>query len=344
MSMDVKDLGIITRFNGMDIHQTKHYVKLYINKMLATHAWLLKAPPPKQPIPLPPEAEFVKELENAVPPNTQQEQEALQKLMGFSYRSVIGELIWPMVKCRPDFAPHIIKLSQYLNNPAKQHYDAARLLADYLAATITEGIYYWRDEPIDTLPEGDIPTLHPDNHIVQAEMNLSGELEGLVDSDWAADTVKRKSITGLIIMFAGGAIPYKSKYQEVIALSTTEAEFVAACDAAKVILFIRSILEDLGIAQPDATTLFEDNQGALLMANAQQPTRRTRHMEIKHFSLLEWVEKDLILLKAISTHDNAADAMTKFLPRQLFFRHYDTYMGRRIPKYASANQNNSFHL
>ena len=91
-------------------------------------------------------------------------------------------------------------------------------------------------------------------------------------------------------MFAGGAIAYKSKYQEVIALSTTEAEFVAACDAAKIILFLRSILEDLGLSQTHATTLFEDNNGALMMANAQQPTRRTRYMDIKHLSLLDWVE------------------------------------------------------
>ena len=93
-------------------------------------------------------------------------------------------------------------------------------------------------------------------------------------------------------MFAGGAIAYKSKYQEVIALSKTEAEFVAACDAAKIILFLRSFLEDLGIPQEEATVLHEDNAGALLMANAQQPTRRTRHMDIKHFSLLDWVERD----------------------------------------------------
>jgi hypothetical protein len=331
MSMDVKDLGVITRFNGMDIHQTRFYIKItcekYIHKMLQSHNWLHRGPLPNQPIPLPAEAEFVKTIEQAIPPATQMEQQNLQKEMGFSYRSVIGELIWPMVKCRPDFAPHVIKLSQYLNNPATEHYQSARSLATYLAATITAGIYYWRNEPVTLLPIGEQPTLHPDNHEIQTELNNNGNLEGLVDSDWAANTLKRKSITGLIVMFAGGAVAYKSKYQDVIAMSTTEAEFVAACDAAKVILFLRSILEDLGIEQPDATTLFEDNNGALLMANAQQPTRRTRYMEIKHFSLLDWVEKDLIILRAISTHDNAADAMTKFLSRQLFYRHYDTYMG-----------------
>jgi hypothetical protein len=69
-----------------------------------------------------------------------------------------------------------------------------------------------------------------------------------------------------------------------------------------------------------------------MMANAQQPTRRTRHLDIKHFALLDWVERDLILLKTISTSDNAADAFTKPLSKQLFYRHYDTFMGRRIPK------------
>jgi hypothetical protein len=133
-------------------------------------------------------------------------------------------------------------------------------------------------------------------------------------------------------MLAGGAIAYKAKMQDVIALSSTEAEFVAACDAAKMILFFRSILEDLGIPQEEVTVLYEDNNGALMMANAQQPMRRTRHLDIKHFSLLDWVEKDLSILKAISTHDNASDAMTKMLPRQLFYRHRDTFMGRRIPE------------
>mmetsp|Transcript_22056 Transcript_22056/g.31604 ORF Transcript_22056/g.31604 Transcript_22056/m.31604 type:complete len:123 (+) Transcript_22056:550-918(+) len=122
-------------------------------------------------------------MEQATPPTTTSEQQQLQQAMGFSYRSVIGELIWPMVKCRPDFAPHVIKLSQYLNNPAKEHYAAARQLAEYLAATIDEGIYYWRDTPVDSLPEGPIPPLHTDNHTIAADLSATGDLEGLVESD-----------------------------------------------------------------------------------------------------------------------------------------------------------------
>ena len=68
-----------------------------------------------------------------------------------------------------------------------------------------------------------------------------------------------------------------------------------------------------------------------------QPTRQTRHMDIKHFSLLDWVEHDLIILQTISTTDNAADAMTKFLPKQVFYRHYDTYMCCCILKYVPTS-------
>ena len=70
-------------------------------------------------------------------------------------------------------------------------------------------------------------------------------------------------------------------------MSFTEAEFTAACDAAKAILYIRSILSVISIPQDEATTIFIDNNGALLMANAQQPTRCTRHMDIKHFALTD---------------------------------------------------------
>jgi hypothetical protein len=338
MTMDVKSLGLVERFNGLDILQTKWYIKIscekYLQKMLQEHGWTYQGPTPIMPIPLPSESEFVKSLENAIPPATISEAEQLKQEMGFNYRKVIGESLWPMVKARPDISPHIVKLSQFLDNPARVHYEAARTLMQYLSVTMDAGIYYWRETPIEDLPEGPLPTLHPDNYSMVTFGGASGELEGLVDSDWAGDTAKRKSISGILIMYAGGSIAYKSKFQDVIALSTTEAEFVAACEATKIILFFRSILEDLGLPQEHATVLYEDNSGALMMANAQQPTKRTRHMDIKHFSLLDWVERDLVLLHAIATHDNAADAMTKLLPKQLFYRHFDTYMGRRIPSYV----------
>jgi hypothetical protein len=151
---------------------------------------------------------------------------------------------------------------------------------------------------------------------------------GYVDSDWATDTSHYKSISGIAMLYAGGTIGYKCKYQDTIAHSSTEAEFVAACDAGKMILFFRPLLDDLGYEQPHATTLYNS---AMMMANAQQPTKRTRHIDIKHFSLLDWVEHDLMILTSITTSDNAADALNKPLAKQLFYRHTETLLDRRVP-------------
>ena len=117
-------------------------------------------------------------------------------------------------------------------------------------------------------------------------------------------------------------------------MSSTEAEFNAAAEAGKYILYVRSILEQLGIPQHHATTLYEDNQGALLMANAQQPTKRTRHMDIKTFVIQDWVLQDLIHLKRITTADKYADVMTKATARTLFYRHMNFILGKIPPLYT----------
>jgi uncharacterized protein Yka (UPF0111/DUF47 family) len=74
--------------------------------------------------------------------------------------------------------------------------------------------------------------------------------------------------------------------------------------------------------------LYEDNNGALMMANAQQPTQRTSHMDIKKFALLDWVEQDLLILRNVKTAENTADGLTKPLVKQLFYRHTETVLGK----------------
>ena len=96
-------------------------------------------------------------------------------------------------------------------------------------------------------------------------------------------------------------------------------------------LYFRSCLDDLNIPQYDATVIYEDNRGALFMANAQQTSPRTRHIDIREFALVDWVLQDLLILEGIKTADNCADTFTKALTRILFYRHNDTVMGRRIP-------------
>jgi hypothetical protein len=84
---------------------------------------------------------------------------------------------------------------------------------------------------------------------------------------------------------AGGTIAHKRKFQPTVAGSSTEAEFMAVYDAGKMILFVRSILWDLGIPQEVAMLLYEDNDACTAMGNAQKPTPRMQHIDIKYFSL-----------------------------------------------------------
>ena len=163
-------------------------------------------------------------------------------------------------------------------------------------------------------------------------------MHGAVDSDWAGDSSHRKSVTGIVLRLAGGTLLYKTKFQDCIATSSTEAEFTAACDAGKAILYVRSILDEINIPQDQATTLFIDNNGALMMGNAQQPTCRTKHMDIKKLVLQDWVQKELILMKRIGTHDNYSDALTKAMGRQLHYRHNEYILGKHIPSYCDFPQ------
>ena len=96
------------------------------------------------------------------------------------------------------------------------------------------------------------------------------------------------------------------------------------------------MLKELGYKQCDPTTLHIDNQGALFMANAEQPTRRTGHMETKTFATQQWIREENMLLKAVGTQNNAADHFSKALGRIKFYEQTDLIMGRNKPNNQSA--------
>jgi hypothetical protein len=133
---------------------------------------------------------------------------------------------------------------------------------------------------------------------------------------------------------AGGPIAYKSQLWPTVAQSSTESEFMLASAAGRATLYVRSILWDLDVPQFAATMMYEDNDGATAMANAGKPTSRSRHIDIKYYAIQEWVERDLIVLSRIDTSVNMSDHFTKPLPRILFYRHRDFYMGHVPPTYS----------
>lgn len=243
-----------------------------------------------------------------------------------------------MTVARPDISAAIIKLSQYSVNPARIHYQALRQLWKYLALTKSAGLHFWRKKPLVDLPFKKAEECVSASEVLDTipKMKQPRNLQGYVDSDWGSDRQHRRSVSGVAILLGGAVICYKTKYQPTVAGSSTEAEFAAASEAGKMILYLRSILFELGYEQHLPTVLYEDNSGALHMANAQQPTKRTRHMDIKHFMLQQWVLEDSLLLSPISTQNNISDAFTKCLGRIKFYEQFDVLMGRRVPHYVPS--------
>ena len=189
-------------------------------------------------------------------------------------------------------------------------------------------MHYWRDGEQTDLPLVASPDLLPDDYAVQHPNLSPKDPDAFVDSDWGGNTANRKSISGSTIFMAGVPLLYKTKMQPAVALSSTEVEFVAASETGNMVLYVRSILNDLGLYVKHATPMHIDNSGARQMANPQKPTRRTKHLDIRYFALTKWTERDLIILKPIPTSDNNSDALTG---RQLFTRHKSTLLGHSRP-------------
>jgi hypothetical protein len=127
------------------------------------------------------------------------------------------------------------------------------------------------------LPEDPLPCIHSTPH----DLLLDGRpdeavstLVGYMDSSWGDCLITRRSFSGCNMRLAGGPVGYKGQLLPTVALSSTEAEYMMACAAGHMSLYIRSILFDIGVPQEAATILYEDNDGATAMANAGKPTSR----------------------------------------------------------------------
>ena len=111
------------------------------------------------------------------------------------------------------------------------------------------------------------------------------------DADWAGDVNTRRSTSGYICRIGGTTISWKSKRQSIVALLSTEAEYVALCSATQEIVWLRSLLAAMGLEQKEATKLHEDNQGSISLSKNPRSHSRTKYIDIKFHYVREAVEK-----------------------------------------------------
>ena len=220
------------------------------------------------------------------------------EIKGCDYRAIVGCLLYIAKQTRPDVLATVSKLSRYLENPGKVHWMAAKRVLRYLKGTRELGLTFRRDA--DGL-----------------------QLLGACDADWANDVDDRRSTTGFAfrIQKEGAAISWNSKKHPTAAISSSEAAYQAMAAAVQEVLYLRSLLEEMGVKSEGATVIQEDNQSRIKMCKNPVMQKRTKHIDIKHHFVRERVEDGTVELQYCAMEDMCADLMTKALAKPKLEKH-----------------------
>ncbi len=182
-------------------------------------------------------------------------------------------------------------LARFNNNPGMAHWKAVKHLLRYLAGTL--------EMELELGPDPDC------NELIIA----------YADADHRGNKDNGKSTTGYIIKVGSGAVSWSSKLQPIVAFSTMEAEYVAACAAGKEIRWMQKLLEEMGYMVPKPTKLFMDNQSAISVAKNPEHHGRMKHLDLCFYWLRDKVEQGFIEPVYLQTDQMPADLLTKALPR-----------------------------
>ena len=202
------------------------------------------------------------------------------------YREAVGSLMYAALGTRPDIAFAVQTVSRFSTKPGPAHWEAVKRIFRYLKGTSELWLSYG-----------------------MKDMKLTGYTDA--DGSMAED---RHAISGYAFLIHGGAVSWSAKWQEIIALSTTEAEYVAITHAAKEALWLRSLIFQLFELDLEPTTLFSDNKSAIELTKDHQFHPRTKHIDIRFHFIWYIVENGSIRLIYCPTDDMIADTLTKALP------------------------------
>uniref|UniRef100_A0A2N9HM25 Integrase catalytic domain-containing protein n=1 Tax=Fagus sylvatica TaxID=28930 RepID=A0A2N9HM25_FAGSY len=203
------------------------------------------------------------------------------------YRQLVGSLVYLTVT-RPDisYAVHIV--SQFMAAPRSLHYAAVLRILRYLKGTLFHGLHF------------------------SSQSSLT--LQAYSDADWAGDPTDRRSTTGYCFLLGDSLISWRSKKQSVVARSSTEAEYRALADTTAELLWLRWLLQDLGIDCSTAVPIHCDNQSAIQIAHNDVFHERTKHIEIDCHFVRHHLLQGTLQLRSVSSQDQLADIFTKPMP------------------------------
>ena len=209
-----------------------------------------------------------------------------------AYRSMIGSLLY-LCASRPDIMLSVCMCARFQSDPKECHLVAVKRILRYLVATPCFGLWYPKGSTFD--------------------------LVGYSDSDYAGCKVDRKSTSGTCQFLGRSLVSWNSKKQTSVALSTAEAEYVAAGQCCAQLLWMRQTLRDFGY-NLSKVPLLCDNESAIRMAENPVEHSRTKHIDIRHHFLRDHQQKGDIEVFHVSTENQLADIFTKPLDEKTFCR------------------------
>ena len=209
------------------------------------------------------------------------------------YQSLIGTAMYLMLGTRPDLAFAVGKLAQFSVNPSPDHQAALHRLFNYISWSKDFQLEYIKQTP------GTPPLCH-------------------TDADFTADPTDRISVCGYIYFLNGGPFSWYSKKQSQVATSTAEAEYTAIFQASQQACWVRQFLEAIGKPLSEPLVIYSDSQSALAIAKGTGTHSKSKHFDTRYHAVRNRVRDREIELRYISTEQNAADFLTKQLPRNKF--------------------------
>ena len=283
--IEIKELGELKWFLGIRITRDRSKRKLwlcqdsYIEK-IAQRFNLIPAKVYDTPLPVEDLSKYVRK-----------EQASAQTIYGYQQR--VGSIQFAACSTRADVAKHASKLAEFQQNPAPEHVHFADRVIQYLYHRKLLGIAL-------------SGTLHTPACLAYSDASL------------ADDPNTRKSSQGYLVTLFGGAIDWKAGKQRSVATSTTEAELHALEYAARETYWLHRIFKAINFNPDTQPEVRCDNTQTLRLLQSQVPILNTRlkHVDIAHHWLRQEVQAGNLHVSWIPTSQQAADGLTKILPRQ----------------------------
>lgn len=213
----------------------------------------------------------------------------------FPYREAVGSLMYLAIGSRPDIAYIVNHMSQFNENPSSNDRTALKRIFRYLQGTKDYGLFY--------------------------SSNNEFRINGYSDSDFAGDITTRKSRSGVLIQIGDATVSWCSKKQVSVAISTTEAEFVAASECVRNLIWVNRLYKELTPElQCHKPVMYIDNQSTIKLIKNPEFHSRTKHIDIRVHFIRDIFETDGFTLFYINTKDQKADILTKGLPKTQFLK------------------------